>query len=561
MLLLGALLPMARVLPRFASSLPGDARGDIYKHVWSYWHATVSPGLWTDYLNAPDGGILLDVMWVPALAMAPLTLLAGPVVASNTWVVLSLFAVGAATAGLAWELTGARWPAVAAGLCAQSSPFLLGYPMESGVQERLAVWVFPLVLLALLRAGRRGSIGWAIAGVLGLAVASLGCQSYAVFAVIMGVMTAPLFLWREERRHPWVLLGCLAGMAFCLLGVWALAHHAALDPDSLSLLPGRTEMTTGVGAHLRIEPATLHGLLDPRAAARPLALRESDLLVQTSYLGWAPLVLGLAGVAVARARRWVGIVVAAGLVSAWMALGHPAHAGHLLLVNYLYQAGAALIPTYGHIPALWQQTAVFGPLAAVGFAALLARIGGRRSLVVGVVGLAAVLAERHSVVDEPIVARAFEVPELSIYDEIGWDGSLVELPRSWRHSSLVDPLIFYAQTRHEAPLAVAINAGSTGLDRYRPVLDAKAESWPVALDCMSRGGIRWVVLRGDAVFDEDYPVLREELIEAAGPPVAEDGRTLLFDLGPAEATQGGVPLVVGGGPSGARRRLGGCPYN
>ena len=557
-LVLGALLPMARVLPSIASSLPGDPRGDVYKHVWSFWHVLESPGLHTEMLNAPEGGVLVDLMWLPALLMAPVTAIAGPVLASNLWLILSFLAIGAATAGLAHELTERTWPSVFAGLCAQTAPMLLGYPLESGVHERFTAWVFPLVLLALLKAGRRGSIGWGVAGTVGLGFATMGCQVYGVFAVIMGVCCIPLWVGRSERKHLFVLLGTLAGMGVTLGLVWAVVRHGAVDPESLSLQPMRTNLNFEAAPHT--DGATAHWLLDPRPGARPQQLRRGDVLIRAAYLGWVPLLAGVLGAVIARQRRAVATIVLAGLIAAVLACGQPIRAGMSELWNPLHAAFVHIVPTYGRVPALWQQTAVVAPLVAVGLAALLARLPRRWALVVGSLLFIATLAERGAVLNVPFVGNAFDVPDMSLYDAIDEPGPVVEIPRAYRGGSTADPRVFLAQTRHGQPIPVAINVGTTALDRYLPVLDGASTRWVEPTECLRAGGFRWLVVHGDAFRDNAYADVYGKLVDTLGEPVADDGVSAIFDLGPVREAAPGPPPIVGEGAGAARRASGGCPY-
>ena len=102
-----AAVPLLHVLLAPTTSLPGSELGDVYKHAWSYWHCLAQGGAWpeTSSLNAPAGGRLLDVMLAPALLMAPVTVLLGPVFSANLWVWLSLWAVGLTIVVHGWAQT------------------------------------------------------------------------------------------------------------------------------------------------------------------------------------------------------------------------------------------------------------------------------------------------------------------------------------------------------------------------------------------------------------------------------------------------------------------------
>ena len=179
LLILGALLPLLGVLVDPAGRLPGTELGDVYKHAWSYWHTPHAIGAWpwTDSLNAPGGGVLWDVMLFPSLLMAPVDWIAGPVFTANLWVFFSLLLVGFCTAGFLRAIGASDLLAALGGFLAQGSPYLYGYPLYSGVHERLAVWVFPLLLWCVIRIQQQGGKRWLIWGLLGYFFGLFPCLS------------------------------------------------------------------------------------------------------------------------------------------------------------------------------------------------------------------------------------------------------------------------------------------------------------------------------------------------------------------------------------------------
>ena len=154
---------------------------------------------WTEALNAPGGGRLWDVMLLPSLIFAPVSAAVGPVFASNLWVVVSLLAIGACTRALAMEIGGDARTATVAGFLAQGAPYLYGYPLYSGVHERLGIWLFPFLILCGLKL--RGGAGrpWALFGVVAYVFVASGCGVYGIWAVLLLGVAAP-FLRRPEDR-------------------------------------------------------------------------------------------------------------------------------------------------------------------------------------------------------------------------------------------------------------------------------------------------------------------------------------------------------------------------
>ena len=144
----------------------GNEQGDVYKHLWSFWHtlSEIQTWPWTTKLNTPHGGFLLDVMFAPALVLSPVSSLMGPVWAANIFVCLSFFLIGWTLYLLCLQKGFSKGEAFCAGLLCQSFPYLLGYPLASGVYERLSIWVFPLLLFLLGKYHRKGKVVYLIGG-------------------------------------------------------------------------------------------------------------------------------------------------------------------------------------------------------------------------------------------------------------------------------------------------------------------------------------------------------------------------------------------------------------
>ena len=226
----GATVPLLGVLSDPLSTMPGSPRSDLPKHIWSYWHTLHHLSSWpeTTAIGTPYGGEFLDVMLVPGILMAPVTAMLGPVVAANLWVWLSVFGVGAATAALAHRVVGSERSAVVAGLIAQAAPYLAGYGLGSGVHERLAIWVFPVVWLGLLSWRDQGRIQALVGLALGLFVATVGCQVYGVFTLCMLILGLPWW-WPGVRR----IVPALAAVGLPLLAALAVVRGPTVSSRSL----------------------------------------------------------------------------------------------------------------------------------------------------------------------------------------------------------------------------------------------------------------------------------------------------------------------------------------
>ncbi len=566
LLLVTACIPVARVLLDPLGAMPGSEASDVYKHAWPYWHtlAQIADGTWpyTGYLNAPDGGLLLDVMVLPSLIMAPVTLAGGAVLATNVWVLASLWAVGAATFALCRHLTGSLAGSLAAGVVAQTCPFLMGYALTSGVHERLALWFFPLLVLGLLRLRQGGGWRWPplllAAGLLTISQ----CPTYGLFCGALLVCMVPLLARRPRSYAPGALVRLLvtyAGLAAVLIGTYEVYRWFVLEPTFLAGIPPlRVEPTLGLSANLpEREAATLASLLNPWAVRASQPVRIDDELYRLVYLGWVPLAAMVAGAALAwrRGQRLVLAVAAVGALFLALSLGAEVAVGDSAVPNPVYLAVAAVLPFYGGIPPVWQQAGLLPVLAAPALAALVGALPRRAGLVLAVIIPAAALAERAVVLPVPLVLDAAPADVSDAYDRVGEAGGLVDVPRLFPGTRVARGFTFLAQTRHHRPIPVAINLGIARYDTFRPVNRGLADDWSHAAACLRQGKIRWLMLhpRWYGHRDDAEHAVRK-LTRLLGAPVVSGPGEVLFDLArlPAGTSAAGRPCPT---TSGRKQRV------
>ncbi len=543
-LALGALLPMARVLAGPRSLLVGTELSDVYKHAWAFWHVTETLG-WprTTALNHPDGGLFLDMMWAPALLMLPVTAVGGAVLSANLWMWLSLWLVGACTWWLARELVGDGAGALLGGLAAQTATPLLGYPMLSGVHERLGVWVFPLVVLMLLRIRDRGGIWEVAVAAGGLGFVALGCQAYGLYAGGLLLMGLPLWLGHPRDWLPRLKRLAPVGLALLLVmgAVYAVSYTLTTDPESLVPQPGRL----GEGPKLILDAATVGGLLDPRVAASVQPTLGGDELYVLTYLGWMGLGLALVGAALARGgRRWdVRGLTALALLMALQSLGPHFQVGAQHFVNPLFVAMAAVIPHYGSNPPVWQNVLAVAPLLAPGIAAAIERAP-RGSWALAGLAWVAIVAERAATlpVAFPLPVTAAEVAEP--YAAIVEEGAVAEVPRIYRDLTTAHGSLFISQTAHERPVPHTINIGASPWDSYAPLARGVARDWGEAVACLNGAGYRYLVVHRDHFSGQSAAAEAIDGLSRAASVVADDGVVAVFDLGPVpgETTHAGPAL-------------------
>lgn len=538
-LLAGACLPLARVLLDPLGTLPGSELSDVYKHSWSYWHTLqqLGEGTWpfTSYLNHPEGGLLVDVMLIPNLLMAPVTAAGGAVLACNLWVLLMLAAVGLATYALARHLTGSVAGSLCAGLLVQTSPYLLGHALTSGVHERLLVWVYPLTVLGLLVVRRHGGLYWPLALAGAATLTTLSCPTYGLFLGVLLMLSIPLLLrWlHQEKARIRPLLVTFAAVGLVLGGCAALYHWLVVHPQWLASIPQQRVMPSMGLTSPVVNVASLGSLFNPLAVYQEQPTRTDDELYLLVYVGWVPLLAMVGGAVVAFRKRKRLVLAVLGLALAFLllSLGPWVDIGPLYAFNPFYHALSYVVPFYGGAQPVWQQAGVFVVLGMVGVACLVGAVPQRKKrwALAGLI-LTLALVERAVVLPvSPLLSTAnARVP--AIYDQARGEGGLVEIPRFRPGIKLSVGQMYIAQTRHGHPMPVGININRGFFDDYSPLVSIQAPSWAAVAHCLKRRGYRWVMVHRDRFDDRNLlQACVNELFLAVGTK-ADDGVRMLFDL-------------------------------
>jgi hypothetical protein len=296
---------------------------DFQVMTWSleWWPWALGHGvdlLHTNLLWPPEG---FSTLWmttipVPALLAAPLTLTAGPLVAYNALILLSVVLATGAAYLLCRELTDRLVPSVVGGLLFGLSPYMLGHMLS---QHLDLTFVFPVPLLALLvvryvrgrTSGRRFVVGFAL-----LLIVQLG-SSFELFVDLTLLLAVGLAIALLGRWRPAILrVSALIGLAYasCLpilvpIGVLALSGpHGPLrySPANFSIDVLNVAIPT---------PTLLAGRL---AVARAVSKHfVSNVGEQNGYLGIPLLVVAVLAV---RAEWRRGAWIAGGLLAAGLLL-------------------------------------------------------------------------------------------------------------------------------------------------------------------------------------------------------------------------------------------------
>lgn len=503
------------------STIPGHPLGDGPKHVWSYWHVLQSGTTWpwTDALNAPTGGVLLDPMALPAMLLAPVTATLGPAAAANLWVVAMLVLTGLGAARLARELGASEHGAVLAAGLAPLAPSLLAYPVVSGVHERLSVALLPWLGAELVRRARTGQGAWWTAVLLAPLALHSGVWAW-VGALMVG---ASLLLPRRValgRFVPPLVVGTVL-----MAGAFLVSRGWSSDPMSLAPQPGRHGLLGPGGAVVRA--ATLSSLFWP---STPGFMEEGDLLVRGELLGAITAGLAVWGLTRDRSRMAIWWAVGLGLLIAW-SLG-PWPLGRL---NPVYAVSVWMVPLLGAWPEPGQLTMVASPLLTAW----------------AVVGWSRVdhTPLRGGLVILLVLERLIGMPELTHRTKLAVDpafaalvepGPVATLPRDRPGRRLTPGTPFLAQLTHEQPIAPSVFPGVSLWDSWAPLQHGEADDWAAAARCLQRGGLRYVAIERALVDDPDT-VVRGLQVDRSVNVAADTTDWTILDLGPPPAEVPSMP--------------------
>lgn len=539
-LCLAAIVPLLRVLRDPTGLLPGIERSDVFKHAWSYWHtlAVIREGSfpWTRFLHAPGGGVLQDPMLLPSVLLAPVTTALGVVASANAWVWLSLALLGCFGFLMMRELGASRIAAAASALLLQTTPYLLGYPLASGVHERFVIWTLPLTILAFLRIPRNAA--WTLVPPLAMATLATTCSTHGVIGAIVLTLLCPLLFARALvgpqplKNLGLSLLGALGAGAGLLLALlwyrWACSHHWTLSAQAG--WTGRPfEYVAGDQPFLNLSE-----LLSWETTRHIEPTHYADDLYHIAFIGLIPAITALLGLIVATLRRqhasaWATL---AGFLALLLTLGPVLKIGAHSLPNPVFEATIRTIPYFGSRSHPNELVIAFAILGAAGIASFidLARSRLSRSLLAGLLVLLAI-GERVIALPVPLIAQATEARVDEVIRDIEPQGSLVDVPRVWRGSRWTPGGIFLNQTVHHAPIAITINLEHSALDRMRILWDCESGEWSETADFLARAGFRWLVVHRSWF---PTPALGERcearVTQLLGAPRARDKDAVLYDL-------------------------------
>lgn len=275
-------------------------------HVWCFAHmADMLAGTadWqTDQIGWPYPVQLRFIGWAPAVMVAPLQALLGPIGAYNVALLLS-FPLAAAAGTWLIRLTGARPASAAAGgLVFAFSPVVLGF-LAAGQTAKIQHWTLAVALVALVSAVRRWR--WLpLVPATGLLV-GFSSPTFAMFLPLVGGLWVAWAVWSHRR---WLMPTLRAGLALGLLAgalLWLRPHY--------DYSPGKRQRyafapsTAPPGTHADLLPMVAR--LDAAVLGSDVELSASgagNQSVQVAYMGWPVLAAGGALSVVRFAGRGLG---------------------------------------------------------------------------------------------------------------------------------------------------------------------------------------------------------------------------------------------------------------
>nr|WP_052294992.1 hypothetical protein [Oscillochloris trichoides] len=454
--LAASLLFFAVALPSMPHAFPGGpvAGIDGWQHVWHLWWtqhalATGSSPLFTDLLYYPSGVNLAihPVNIASGIMVAPITALAGPVLAFNVALLLAFTLSGLGAYLLTQRVGVPPLIAFVAGLLFTFSPYHTTKAYDGQLEMASLQWLVLYAWLLLVALEERRAVWAVLAGIM-LALVGYTSLYYLVYGAVYSLVAVLLWLpWRSGGK----------ALLTSLLRLLLVPATAALTMAPLLLGLASTVIAMGRGggdssmlAELMIKrsanlldfwlPSYLHPLWGA-AVAQLGPILHPGISAWNNALGYTTLGLAIVGCVRAwpLARRWL-VLALAGLV---LALGPQLLVGPIqtgIPLPYrllLLLPGMEIAQRPSHFVVL--TSIALAPLAGLGLHHLVQRYGQRAimlALTVAVIELAPPVWPTHTFSVNPVYA-----------DLAGKPGAILVLPIDIDVSSDL-----HDQITHQRPL-------------------------------------------------------------------------------------------------------------
>lgn len=543
-------LVFAPNLAHLGDAAIGDPQSDALKHVWGQWwvhqHLTQDARLplEMDLANYPDGGRFYCLDTVNAVLTVALRPVMNAVAAYNVLYLLHLALAGFAAFLLAREVGAGREAALAAGVIYGFSPYVLAFPVGSGVAETSFLFPLPLVLMFGLRTIKSDSWWNPVWTAALLLLQGLAAWSYGIYAGLALFFLALAFLltrvWPTvrptvfgEARLDSALLW-RAGLFAALLVAAALPLFSVVRGTVSGedvMYQRHLNIFPGPGPSPLEEPALTSFAWSDFFLPGEAGLRAdmyTDKLLYVGYAGYLALALALWAMAWRRRGAWVF-----GAMAVWFfvfALGpvlFPDHArNYPAWTNPLYLAFYYAFPLFNATIHSVDRFAVaaqlaLGVAAALGLTALVAPLSASKRLAVAGAACVLILGETLllSPTPWPIPVSPARAHAVSTNLAASDDGlAVLDIPPYEGGTGLFAGDIFFQQTVHGRPIPYNLE-GVSGTVRknvfyrhieariLRGITDQGVHSIPAESPCaglpeLAQQGFGYVVLRPDRLGDE-----------------------------------------------------------
>jgi hypothetical protein len=554
---------------------------DAYQQVYEMWwfkkallELGQSPGFlrWIYFPTGADYPLLLTYFTTYAVGI-PFLLLLSPVATYNVVFLLTFFLSGLTAYALCAHLTQNRWAGLLGGIVYAFFPGRVAHAL-AGHMELIAIYLFPLYLLLLVKTARKPKVVTAV-----LCGLTLGA-SLLVQPLFIPFLLAPLtaawllcevFLLKHKiERRAWLALvsalslGALIAAPF----FWpALSQQAA---GQGSYLEGVGTVSFSADLLGIVAPSPVNPVLSALGVVPPYARRVAPddwrIAELLTYAGLAPLALGT--LAAVRQRRQVAAWTLVALLAAALSLGPALKANGQVVSFAIDDAGgnstevsvalpyALLIKvpllSLNRAPARINTTLMLAlaVLSSFGLAWLMGRIR-RQWKVALAVALCLFTLGEFSVIwpmpTTPVQTPAY-LAEIAAGDN---DGAVLNLPIAAGH---VKQLSVFQQTIHEHPvfdswfqrdLPVFPDVADFLDGLLMPETEEDIVPAPAAGDraAVARAeGAGYIFLHTLYVGDAEA---RMRLLEAAfGPPRSTEEAIAIYEVAPGPATVGGLVYAV-----------------
>jgi hypothetical protein len=470
---LGFVMLMAMLSPQVLFSpnttIIGGENSDIWAHLWGNWRTEFSLNtkgelpFQESHLNHPYGGDLYHVDLLNSILGIPLRWVFSPILAQNVLIYIHWLLAAISMMILCRHLQFSWSASVFSALGYAFSPFVLAFPLASGVTERMHLLWLPLFVLCFLQLSNTKQIRWSFGAAGCYLLATIGSWHYGFFLFLMSLPLTIYHLFSKEgvmlKEHiPSLIVPYLSLAFLCGIGTLPFAQMALQSIGENTMIDRK--FTVFWDWETRIEMLNDFSFLDLFTFGKKglVVSQGFDELHETIYIGFVLPILTC--VAIFSKRKYAFVFAGCATFFALLALGPEIRLypdGQSYYSPFLY-ATATVIPFVLGLEVPWEYI-----LPSLFFLSLCGGIGleyldkkwGWKAHIVHVLLLIDWLFLSPAIV--PIPNATVNVPE--IYREMSveeGDFAVFDFPSYRPNSQLIPEIYLYYQSIHERPIPYSI---------------------------------------------------------------------------------------------------------